>query len=41
MMQNINFFTRVEDIYLKREKCILLYLVHSVHFLDYRKKINQ
>lgn len=25
---------------MKREKCILLYLVHSVHFLDYGKKIN-
>lgn len=35
-----NFFTKVENIYLKWEKCILLYFVYCVYFLDYGKKIN-
>lgn len=38
--QIIKFFTRVNYIYLKWEKCILLYFVYYVYFSENGKKIE-
>jgi hypothetical protein len=38
--QIIEFFTKVKYIYLKWEKCILLYFVYYVYFSDYGKEIE-